>query len=94
MTWVKKILCFEIVSSTEWQTANLYKSFSPNYYIDISNQFDRKMNALNEYNSEMRAWPHARSIKALEHLSRLRGSQVGLNAAEAFILVRQINWKQ
>tara|TARA_Y100000991_G_C21964343_1_gene346071 strand:+ start:872 stop:1570 length:699 start_codon:yes stop_codon:yes gene_type:complete len=88
---VKTIFCFEIVSSTEWQSANLYKPFSPNYYIDISNQFSRKMDALNQYNSEMRPWPHARSLKALEHLSRLRGSQVGLNAAEAFMLVRQIN---
>ena len=38
----------------------------------------------------MRDWPHSRSIKAVEHLARLRGSQVGVEAAEAFILVRSL----
>ena len=39
----------------------------------------------------MRDWPHSRSIKNIKNLSQLRGSQVGLEAAEAFILIRQIN---
>ena len=46
--------------------------------------------AIMAYSSEMRAWPHARSLEALEHLARLRGAQVGLEAAEAFSLLRQL----
>ena len=42
------------------------------------------------YSSEMRPWPHARSMEALEHLARWRGSQVGVDAAEAFCLLRQL----
>ena len=42
------------------------------------------------YASEMRAWPHARSLEALEHLARWRGAQVGVEAAEAFFLLRQV----
>ncbi len=39
----------------------------------------------------MRKWPHARSIEAIEHLARWRGASVGCEAAESFILVREIN---
>ena len=88
---VKKIFCFEVVSSTEWQSPNLFPSFSPNYYINIKSQIDRKIKSLERYKSEMRDWPHSRSIKNIKNLSQLRGSQVGLEAAEAFILIRQIN---
>ena len=42
------------------------------------------------YKGELRDWPHARSIKAIESLARYRGSTVGLKAAEAFQLVRSI----
>jgi hypothetical protein len=38
----------------------------------------------------MRPWPHARSIRALEHLARWRGASVGVEAAEAFVLGRGI----
>ncbi len=38
----------------------------------------------------MRPSPHARSLEALEHLARWRGAQVGVEAAEAFCLLRQL----
>ena len=38
----------------------------------------------------MREWPHSRSIKNIQNLANLRGSQVGLEAAEAFMLIRQV----
>ena len=62
-----------------------------NWFEDISETFDLKMKALEAYNSEMREWPHARSIKAVEHLCKWRGSIVGCEAAEAFYLVRCIS---
>ncbi len=40
------------------------------------------------YSQEMREWLHSRSIKAVEHLARYRGSQVGIEAAEAFMPFR------
>jgi hypothetical protein len=36
----------------------------------------------------MRPYPHARSIKAVEHLARWRGASVGVEAAEGFMLGR------
>ena len=88
---IKQIYCFEISSSTEWQSPVVYPNFSPNYYVDISSQKEKKLAALKEYKSEMREWPHSRSIESIENLIKLRGSQVGLEAAEAFMLIRQIN---
>ena len=87
---VKKILCFEIPSSTEWQSTGIYPSFTPNYFVDITDQLNLKIKALEKYDNEMREWPHARSIRALKNLIYLRGSQVGVEAAESFYLVRQL----
>ena len=87
---VKRILSFEVASSTEWQPPGSAPSFHPNWFVDISDQWRRKREALLAYNSEMRSWPHARSLEALEHLARWRGAQVGVEAAEAFSLLRQV----
>ena len=87
---VKRILSFEVPSSTEWQSPSSGNPFVPNWFEDIFDTLDLKIKALEAYESEMREWPHARSIKALEHLARWRGSSVGVEAAEAFMLVREI----
>jgi len=88
---VKRLLSFEVASSTEWQPPGSAPPFQPNWFVDISFQWPRKREALEAYASEMRPWPHARSIEALEHLARWRGAQVGVEAAEAFCLLRQLS---
>ena len=87
---VRKILAFEVQSSTDWQSQIANKIFTPNHYINISDYLDFKLKALEAYSSEMRSWPHSRSIKAVEHLALWRGSTVGIEAAESFQLIRQI----
>lgn len=87
---VRRLLSFEVASSTEWQPPSSAPVFQPNWFVDISTQWDRKRQALEAYSSEMRAWPHARSIDAVEHLARWRGAQAGVQAAEAFCLLRQL----
>ena len=87
---VKRLLSFEVASSTEWQPPGSASVFQPNLFVDISAQWQRKREALEAYASEMRPWPHARSLKAVEHLARWRGAQVGVEAAEAFCLLRQL----
>ena len=88
---VRRLLSFEVASSTEWQPPGSAPPFQPNWFVDISSQWPRKREALEAYASEMRPWPHARSIEALEHLARWRGAQVGVEAAEAFCLLRQLS---
>ncbi len=87
---VKRILSFEVPSSTEWQSTTINNSFIPNWFEDISDTLNLKLKALEAYQSEMREWPHARSIKAVEHLAKWRGATVGCEAAEAFMLIREV----
>ena len=84
------ILAFEVPSSTEWRAPSAATAFIPNWHVDVSEDLERKLAALRIYEMEMRAWPHARSLKAVEHLARWRGACVGVEAAEAFELVRNI----
>ncbi len=88
---VQTILSFETVSSTEWQFSNKEKVFYPNWFVDISSFWDKKKQALQAYKSEMREWPHPRSIKALEYLNHWRGSQIGTEYAEAFYVLRHLS---
>ena len=87
---VKRILTFEVPSSTEWQSPSIGSPFVPNWFEDITEMLGMKIRALKAYQSEMRAWPHARSIESVEHLAHWRGATVGFEAAEAFMLVREI----
>ena len=81
---IKRIHTFETLSSTEWSTPSIGNTFIPNRYVDISDQLSAKLNALHCYDIEMHPFPHARSREAVEAQARLRGSQVGMMAAEAF----------
>ena len=84
---VKEIYSFEVLSSTEWQTPG-YLPFTPNVYIDISNQIDIKRQALGAYSQEMRLTPHSRSIENAICLNALRGNAIGVGYAEAFFAIR------
>lgn len=88
---VKTLLFFEVPSSTEWRPSASGMQFAPNIFYDITDSIDRKLKALNAYAPEMRAFPHPRSIYAVEHLARWRGATIGCEAAEAFMLGRAIN---
>lgn len=85
---VKKILTFEVLSSTEWN--NQYDIFFPNVYIDISEKINQKFEAMNCYKSEIREYPHPRSLEGIKILAQKRGLEVGLKYAEGFCLIREI----
>jgi N-acetylglucosamine malate deacetylase 1 len=87
---VRRLLAFEVPSSTEWQPPSSNVTFQPNWFEDVSETLNLKIEALKVYKSEMWEWPHARSVQSVEHLARWRGSSVGYDAAEAFILLREL----
>jgi LmbE family N-acetylglucosaminyl deacetylase len=87
---VERVLHFEVASSTEWRMAGECTAFVPNYFVDVTATLALKMQAVAAYSSEVRDWPHARSVEGIEHLARWRGSSVGCRAAEAFMLARCI----
>tara|TARA_B100000686_G_C16682647_1_gene912862 strand:- start:536 stop:1222 length:687 start_codon:yes stop_codon:yes gene_type:complete len=88
---VKRILACEIVSSTNWQNPSSDPYFTPNWYVDISDSLEIKHLALLEYSDELRTWPHSRSVESLRHLAMWRGATIGCQAAEAFMLIRNID---
>lgn len=83
---VRAIYAFEVPSSTEWNDS----VFIPNRFVDIGATLDAKMKALACYAGEMRPFPHPRSLEAIEALARWRGASAGLEAAEAFHIIRQV----
>ena len=84
---VKEVLMCEIPSSTEWAFNG---NFKPSVFMDIADTLDLKLQAMRLYESETRTFPHPRSPEALRALALYRGSIAGVQAAEAFELVRAI----
>jgi len=84
---VKEVYSFEIPSSTEWSYP---LSFSPNVFYDILGTIDVKLEALEEYKTELRGYPHPRSLEGVKLIAKFWGMKVGLKYAEAFELVREI----
>jgi LmbE family N-acetylglucosaminyl deacetylase len=85
---VKRILSYETLSETEWGQS--IEPFIPNVYIDISEIFEKKIEAMKAYESELKEYPHPRSLEIVGALAKKRGSEVGAKFAEAFMLVREI----
>jgi len=86
---VTAIYGFETLSSTEWAFGS-QPGFRPLRYVSIAETLKRKLDALREYDFEMRDFPHPRSYKAVELLAAWRGSTIGVDAAEAFTVLRDI----
>jgi len=86
---IRELLMFEVASSTGWRAGGT-AAFCPNYFHDISTTLELKLRALSAYSAEMRPWPHARSLEAIDALAKWRGASIGLAAAEAFVLARRI----
>ena len=87
---VRAVWAYETVSETHWNWA-LGPPFLPNGYVNISSSLEVKMEAATAYRSQMRPFPHERSIRALRALAVTRGATVGVAAAEAFQLIRTID---
>ena len=87
---VKEIYCYETLSETEWAAPFANDAFIPNYFINIENSFDAKIEAMSFFKSQLREFPNPRSIETIENLAKFRGATVGFRKAEAFMIIRQI----
>lgn len=86
---INEIYAFEVLSATGWNNPNSHP-FMPNAFVDISEHLGTKMEALAAYDLEMRKAPHSRSLINARRLAELRGSEVGVSAAEAMMAMRII----
>ncbi|MCV3443957.1 PIG-L family deacetylase [Campylobacter sp. CNRCH_2016_3089] len=84
---VKEIYSFEILSSTEW---NYPLSFQPDVFFDISETLDLKLKAMSFYQSELRNYPHPRSLEGIKINAQYQGMRVGLQYAEVFKSIKVI----
>lgn len=87
---VRAIYAFEVLSSTGWRAPSAGGAFAPTRFVDISSHETAKLAALDAYGSELREYPHARSVRAVQGLHAYRGATVGLTCAEAFVVEREV----
>jgi LmbE family N-acetylglucosaminyl deacetylase len=57
-------------------------------YVDISDYLERKLEAHACHRSQLRPEPHHASLENIARLARVRGSEVAVRAAEAFVCYR------
>lgn len=62
----------------------------PTFYVDISEHLTTKLDALACHVSQLRPEPHHGSLRNAERLARLRGAEISVDAAEAFVCHRMV----
>lgn len=87
----RRIYAYETLSETNWYAPGITPAFIPNVFIDISETLERKLDAFRCFESQVREFPDERSIEAIRALAIMRGASMYRKAAEAFMLVRQID---
>lgn len=87
---VRELLAFEVFSSTEWAFGQVGSPFQPNLFVGIGDVLQTKLDAMACYRSEVRSFPHPRSLEVLRAGAVRWGSVAGLDAAEAFQTIRVI----
>lgn len=84
------VYAYETLSETNWSASQESPGFAPTTYVDISRYLERKLEAMSAYRTQLKDFPHSRSLEAVRALAQLRGATVGFAAAEAFVLIRSI----
>ncbi|MGD0807852.1 MAG: PIG-L deacetylase family protein [Anaerolineales bacterium] len=87
---VRRLLSYETLSETEWAAPIGEEAFLPNVFIDIAEFLEKKKQAMAAYRSQLKEFPHPRSLQSMESQARLRGGTAGFQAAEAFQLIREL----
>lgn len=85
--FIETVYSFDATSSTEW---GFPRTFVPDTWVDISKTLDIKIAAFSRYKSEVRPYPHPRSLKSLKYRAKAWGNLVCVDAAEAFMTVRSV----
>lgn len=86
--FVKQVMTMEIISETDFGTP--MNPFVPNYYIDITDYMEQKINAMKIYDTELGAVPFPRSIDNIKARAMINGAKAGVRYAEAFRLIKCI----
>lgn len=86
---IRRVLCYETLSETDFAINPDANGFKPNLFVDISDCLERKIEILKHYALEFGDFPFPRSEKAIRALATIRGAASGFNACEAFMLLKE-----
>jgi LmbE family N-acetylglucosaminyl deacetylase len=84
---VRTIYAGEVLSATEW---NYPQRFQPDTFFDVTATLALKQQAMAVYTSELRDFPHPRSLAGIDLVARTWGMKIGVPLAEAFMTVRRV----
>ena len=87
---IRRILCYETLSETDFGL-DPATGFTPHSFVDITPYLERKIEIAEMYAGEMGEFPFPRSAEALQALAKVRGATCGCQAAESFMLLREIH---
>jgi LmbE family N-acetylglucosaminyl deacetylase len=87
---VRAIYSYETLSSTEAAPPQYHRAFMPTVYRDITPHMDKKIEIMGLFESEAQPDPLPRGPSAIRALARYRGATIGVEYAEAFVLIREV----
>ena len=87
--FIKKIYMMETLSETEFAPSTKEDSFIPNSFVDISEYFEKKIEIMKIFKSEVAEHPFPRSEKNIRALAVLRGATCVCEYAESFMLLKE-----
>lgn len=86
--YIKRITAMEIISETDYGFRK--ESFQPNLFIDISNEMEKKLEAMKIYDTEIEEVPFPRSLENIRAIGTVHGGCCVCRYAEAFEIIKQI----
>lgn len=87
---VRRVLAAEVLSETDAALPSAERVFLPNVFVDVSSTLSRKLEIMGLYKTELQPEPLPRTPSAVRALARCRGATMGVEYAEAFMLLREL----
>nr|WP_256734991.1 PIG-L deacetylase family protein [Variovorax sp. dw_954] len=84
---IARVLAYETLSETNLAPPYMAPAFQPNVFVNISETIDKKIEAMQAYQSQLQPENMPRSTAAIRSLAHLRGTHIGCMAAEGFVLL-------
>lgn len=88
--FIRRVCIYETLSETEFGIRPDDTGFRPNLWIDVSDFIDQKIEIMKIYDTEIEEHPFPRSELSIKALATLRGANAGVEAAEAFMMIKEI----
>lgn len=89
--FIERILLFETLSETEFAPAVPKNTFIPNVFNDITPYMEKKLEIMQMFTTEQMKEPLPRALSSISALARYRGCRIGVEYAEAFMLLFEKN---